>query len=160
LLLNIICYVADDVSDVLPATRGEFYKKALEKLLTRRPHRVKVRYPGEEPTTDEKLIILGQAALHLFAKSDRRLAFTGEELGQALKRALSAAGYGEAPAPWANALRVDLTDNSGILRGSPPQGAFFLHLTIQEFLAAAAIARIVNEKGWETSVDIAGTAIS
>ncbi len=160
LLLNIICYVVDDVKGVIPATRGELYKKALEKLLTRRPQRVEVRYPGEEPNTDEKLAILERTALNLFAKGERRLIFTEKELGQELKQALSEEGYGEAPAPWANALRADLTHNSGILRGSPTQGSFFLHLTIQEFLAAAAIARIANEKGWETPVEIAGTEVS
>jgi HEAT repeat protein len=160
LLLNIICYVVDDVKGVIPATRGELYKKALEKLLTRRPQRVEVRYPGEEPNTDEKLAILERTALNLFAKWERRLIFTEKELGQELKQALSEEGYGEAPAPWANALRADLTHNSGILRGSPTQGSFFLHLTIQEFLAAAAIARIANDKGWETPVEIAGTEVS
>ena len=99
LLLNIICYVVDDVKGVIPATRGELYKKALEKLLTRRPQRVDVRYPGEEPAIDEKLAILERAALNLFVKGDRRLTFTREELGQELKRALSEADYKKAPTP-------------------------------------------------------------
>src|SRR5262245_44573442 len=159
LLLNIICYVVDDVNGVIPATRGELYKQALEKLLTRRPQRVEVRYPAEEPAIDEKLAILERTALNLFAKGERRLTFTGEELGQELKRALSEAGYGEAPAPWANALRVDLTYNSGILRGSSTQGSFFLHLTIQEFLAAGAIAKIINEKGWEAPIEITSARV-
>ncbi len=158
LLLNVICYVVDDArGSTLPATRGALYQKALEKLLTRRPQRVEVRYPGEEPSGDEKLAILQRTALNLFAQGDRRLTFTAQELGQGLKQALSEEGYGEAPAPWANALRVDFSDNSGILRGSPTQGSFFLHLTIQEFLAAGAIARIINEKGWEAPITIAGT---
>ena len=160
LLLNIICYVVDDVNGVIPTTRSELYTRALERLLTRPPQRVEVRYPGEEPTGTEKLAILARVALNLFAKNDRQLTFTGEELGQELKWALSEAGYGAAPAPWANALRVDLITNSAILRGNPTQGFFFLHLTIQEFLAAATLARIVAEKGWRAPVQIAGTTVN
>ncbi len=160
LLLNIMCYVVDDASGLLPATRGMLYKKALEKLLAHHPQRVKPRYPGEEPALDDQLAVLERIALYLFVKSDQRLTFAGEELGHALKRALSEVGYGDAPAPWANALRVDLTENSGILRGSPSQGFFFLHLTIQEFLAAAAIARLVNEHGWDAPVEIINTKVS
>ena len=160
LLLSIICYVVDDVNGVVPTTRSELYARALERLLTRPPQRVEVRYPGEEPTGTEKLAVLERVALNLFAKHDRKLTFTGEELGQELKWALSEAGYGAAPAPWANALRVDLVANSAILRGNPTQGFFFLHLTIQEFLAAAALAKIITEKGWQTLVEIAGTPVS
>jgi HEAT repeat protein len=161
LLLSVICYVVDDSKGViLPATHAALYKTALEKLLTRRPQRVEVVYPGEEPDIDEKLAILERTALNLFVQEDRKLIFTGEELAQKLKQALSKEGYGEAPAPWANALRADLTLNSGILRGSAAQGSFFLHLTVQEFLVAAAIARVVNEKGWETPLEIAGATVS
>jgi HEAT repeat protein len=161
LLLNIICYVVDDAPGVfLPATRGGLYQKALEKLLTYRLQRVEVRYPGAAPDTHEKLMILQRTALNLFAHGDRRLTFTGQDLAQALKQALSAEGYGDTPAPWANALRTDLMHNSGILRGSAEHGSFFLHLTVQEFLAAVAIARLVNEKGWEARVEIGGTQVS
>ena len=160
LLLNIICYVVDDVNGVIPTTRSELYTRALERLLTRPPQRVEVRYPGEAPTGTEKLAILERVALNLFAKHAHKLTFTGEELGQELKWALSEAGYGAAPAPWANALRVDLLTNSAILRGDPTHGFFFLHLTIQEFLVAAALAKIIAEKGWRTPVKIAGTMVS
>jgi len=149
LLLNILCYVVDDVDDVFPTTRRELYTRALVKLLTHASQRVDVRYPGEEPTVTEKPVILERMALNLFAAGDRRLTVTEEELGHQLKRALRDARYGEAPAPWANALRVDLVTNSGILRGTPAQGFFFLHLTIQEFLVAAALVKIVNAKEWD-----------
>jgi HEAT repeat protein len=156
LLLSILCYVVDDVEGVtLPATRGELYEKAVEKLLTR-PQRVKVRYPGHEPDIDEKKAILERTALALFVKGGRSLTFTSRELGQELKKALRAEGYDRDPAPWANALRVDLTHNSGILRGSTKHGYFFLHLTVQEFLVAAALARVANEQGWEADIAVTG----
>jgi len=150
----------DDEDGAIPTTRGELYTRALERLLTCPPQRVEVRYPGEAPTGTEKLAILERVALNLFAKHAHKLTFTGEELGQELKWALREAGYGAAPAPWANALRVDLVTNSAILRGSPTQSFFFLHLTIQEFLAASALAKIIAEKGWRTIVEIAGTMVS
>jgi|GEM_PF-1455661 len=160
LLLSIVCYVVDDPKGVaLPATRADLYGQAVEKLLMRRK-RVEVCYPGEEPEADEKRAILERVALNLFARDDRALSFTGAELGEELKRALSEGGYGQAPAPWANALRADLTHNSGILRGSSEQGYFFLHLTIQEYLAAAALARLVNQSGWEAAVQIAGRKVT
>jgi HEAT repeat protein len=161
LLLSVLCSVADDPSDIpFPATRGILYEKAIEKLVTRRPRRVEVRYPGEEPTRDEKIRILQRTALSLFTQSDHRLTFTGQELGQALKQALGEEGYGEASAPWANALRTDLAGNSGLLRGSAEHGFFFLHPTIQEFLVARALADAINEKGWETAIPTANKRVS
>jgi hypothetical protein len=140
---------------MLPATRGELYNKAVNKLLTR-PRRIEVSYPGEEPDGPGKQAILERVALTLFAKSAHQLTFPGEELSTEVKKALRAEGYGEAPAPWANALRKDLLQNSGILRGGPEQGYFFLHLTIQEFLAASALARLINDNGWEVELILAG----
>ncbi|MGE0825536.1 MAG: HEAT repeat domain-containing protein [Candidatus Binatia bacterium] len=155
LLLSIICYVVDDLRGArIPPTRAALYRRALEKLLARRPKRVSITYPGEEPSLGEKLTLLQQTALYLFAKGDRRLTFTEHEFGQTLKQALSTAGYGTTPAPWANALRADLTHNSGVLRGGNEQDIFFLHLTVQEFLVSAALASMVNDHGWQVSVEI------
>ena len=67
---------------------------------------------------------------------------------------------GKRPAPWANTLREDLLGNSGILRGEGGQGYFFLHLTLQEFLAAAALAHQVNVKGWEAKIDFDGQTVT
>lgn len=156
LLLSVMCYVADGEKDGLSlSTRGALYTKALEKLLLSRSRRIPVRYPGEEPSVDEKLAFVQQAALHLFVHQDRKLIFTGQEFGDALQQALSENGYGATAAPWANALRIDLTQNSGILRHHAEQGFFFLHLTVHEFLAARALARLINQWGWETPLVIA-----
>ena len=160
LLLSVICYVKDSLESIpLPLTRAALYKKVIEKLLARRPKRIEVHYPGEEPDLGEKISILSQVALHLFVGGERRLTFSGQALGEALKQALSHAGYGNTSAPWANALRKDLEQNSGILRGSAEQGYFFLHLTIQEFLVAMVLAKHVNQGGWETSINMAGKLV-
>jgi HEAT repeat protein len=91
---------------------------------------------------------------------DRRLTFTDQELTEAFKQALREEGYGEAPAAWANALRKDVERNSGIVQGNPRQGFFFLHLTVHEFLAASALANIVNKDGWETPIQSTGNPVS
>jgi len=52
-----------------------------------------------------------------------------------------------------NTFRTDFTQNSGILRGNTDQGFFFLHLTVHEFLAAAAMAHIINERGWDAVIE-------
>ena len=159
LLLSIICYVVNDPRGVsLPATRTALYTKAVEKLLAR-SRRVEIAYPAEEPDVEEKRVILERIALNLFTKETRTLTFTSRELGQELRRVLAEKGYGSASAPWANALRADLTHNSGILRGDGEQGYFFLHLTIHEFLAAAALTRAVREQGWQARIGLTGSGV-
>jgi HEAT repeat protein len=162
LLLSIICFVVDDPSPQgvkLPATRGELYDQAVNKLLMRFDdnfERVKVNYPGAAPKSEEKRVLIERAALELFAGNDRRsLTFTGVELGRALRVALKEQGYGDATAPWANALRDDLTQNSGLLRADAAQNYFFIHPTIQEFLAASCLARAVNDRdGWQATIEL------
>ncbi len=66
-------------------------------------------------------------------------------------------GYGVDPAPIADTLLIDLNYNSGIVRGSTEQGYFFLHPTMQEFLAAAALSRLVHDpkgNGWESEIEV------
>jgi HEAT repeat protein len=162
LLLSILCFVVDDPQSKvdLPATRGELYDQAVEKLLIlfHENERVKVSYPNAAPDPGEKREILERTALELFAGNQRRaLTFSGTELGRALNVALGEQGYGEGSAPWANALRADLTQNCGLLRGDAKHGYFFLHLTVHEFLAASALARLVNEGGgWGTTLKLVG----
>ncbi|HXG21627.1 MAG TPA: HEAT repeat domain-containing protein [Methylomirabilota bacterium] len=157
LLLSIICYVVESPSAAsFPTTRGALYHKAVEKLLSFRARRISVPYPGPPPAPHEKLAILQRVALQLFAQNDRQLSFSGRLLGQALKQALHEEGYGAAAAPWANALLEDLLQNSGLLRGNTEQGFFFFHLTLQEFLAAAALASHINSQGWGALLTVAG----
>lgn len=162
LLLSLICHAMENARDVrLPSTRGALYAKVLEKLLLTRSRRIEVRYPGEEPSVDEKLAILQRATFRLFMQdAHHRPTFTGQALGHALQQALHEEGYGTRAAPWANALRADLTQNSGLLRRNADHEFFFLHLTIQEFLVARALAQVVNLQGWQATLEIAGQQVS
>lgn len=162
LLLSIICYVAEDQRNgTLPATRSELYGKVVDKFMRRR--RMEVTYPGgtgDLPLT-RKRHILERAALTLFAGLDqqRQLLIDEESLVDALDGAVASEGYptdpaSESPSPMTDALLRDLTRNSGLLPGSEEQGYNFLHLTIQEYLAAAAIARLANTQGWDTKLQL------
>lgn len=155
LLLSIICYVVDHPHGItLPARRGEFYTKTVEKLLTR-PRRQEITYPGgrrDLPLT-RKRRILERVALTLFVgmEQQRQLTFDEDTLVDALTNGVKTEELDQ-PADVADALLTDLTQNSGILRGDAGQSYFFLHPTVQEFLTAAALAKLMNEdeKGWET----------
>lgn len=160
LLLSIICYVVDDPDGVkLPARRSELYNKAIQKLLTR-AKRVEITYPGGETDLPlaRKRAILERAALMLFANLDqqRQLTFDDASLLIALTKAAEEEGYRANPAPYADALLADLLRNSGLLRGDVERGYFFLHLTVQEYLTASAIAKAANESGWEIILQFSG----
>lgn len=159
LLLSIICYVVDHPRGVtLPARRGELYAKAIEKLLTR-PRRHEVTYPGGKSDLPlaRKRCILEHVAFRLFIgmEQQRHLTFNEDSLLDALTDGVKAEKLTN-PADVADTLLTDLTQNSGILRGDAGQGYFFLHLTVQEFLTAAYLAKLVNKgkKGWKTKFRI------
>ena len=101
--------------------------------------------------------ILERAALELFLVrgQGRQLIFDQAALLGALERGAQAEGF-MSPVKVADHLLHDLPLKPGILRGDSEQGYFFLHLTIQEFLAASALARLVNETetGWKTVVPV------
>jgi HEAT repeat protein len=157
LLLSIICYVIDDPrGPKLPATRTQLYDRAVSKLFEQYQHlrRVPVDYPSAEPDSSGKRAILEGVAWALFSHTEERvLTFNGRQLNRALNEALTAARYGNATAPWADALREDLLHNSGLLRGDAYGGYFFLHLTIHEFLTACALAEKAADEGWNAIAD-------
>ncbi len=163
LLLSIICYVAEDQrSGTLPTTRSELYGKVVEKFMRRR--RMAVTYPGGTGNLPlaRKRHILERAALTLFAGLDqqRRLLIDETSLLQSLTEAARSEGYLTDPASVADALLLDLTRNSGLLPGGAEQGYNFLHLTIQEYLTAAGIARLANTQGWETELLVTGKKVT
>ncbi len=158
LLLSIICYVVDSSKVILlPATRGELYNEAIDRLLE--------RDKGEKNPMPliRKRRIVERAALTLFAGMDeqRQLTFDEASLVDALTDAAEQEGYRADPAPIADALLKDFVKNSGILRGNSERGYIFLHLTIQEFLAASAIARVVNDKkDWQAEIRLADRCVT
>jgi HEAT repeat protein len=161
LLLMLICFVVDDrKGTALPATRTELFDLAVSRLLRGPKKRVKVTYPGGK--RDLRLIrkrrIVERSALELFAGQDRKrlLTFDEETVVDSLTRAVKIEGLGSA-ADVADALLDDLVHNSGLLRGDEDAGYFFLHLVIQEFLAASALARRVQARGWDVMLGLGTT---
>jgi HEAT repeat protein len=156
LLLSIFCLVADDPHGLkLPLSRGDLYQRTLARLLeaAKKQKRVEVAYPRQASnlTRARKQQLAEETALQLWlAQTGRRLSFGEEQLQEALTQAVShLPGYEAVTAPLVDALLVDLRDNAGLWRGSEGGEYVFLHLTIQEFLVACALARRLNERGWE-----------
>jgi HEAT repeat protein len=162
LLLSILCFVVDDPQSevALPATRGELYERAVDRMLCL-PRRLPIEYPGGKPDLPpiRKRRMLERAALALFAGQERharKLSFNVATLLDALECAAATEGLA-APTDVADVLLADLTQNSGLIRGENDREYFFLHLTIQEFLAASCLARIVNERdGWQATIALNG----
>jgi HEAT repeat protein len=158
LLLSLICFVIDhpDAPD-LPATRGEIYTLAIDRLLARK-RRVEIMDFGNvwKKPESTKREILERAALDLFAGQDsqRKLTIDEADLVTALRVAGKPKGLLEREAEL---FLQDLTENCGLVRGDRFQGYFFLHPTLQEFLAAARLAQIVNKnRGWEAKLTLGG----
>jgi hypothetical protein len=117
--------------------------------------RVNVTFPTEEPLPYRKRRLLELVALFLFAETDsRQLDFTVEHFEQMLQRALSAQDW-EYVDEWANVLRADFTLNYHVMAGDDETAYSFIHLTVQEFLAAAALARMINQTktAWDTEIE-------
>lgn len=163
LLLSILCWVVDDGAErlTLPATRGELYDRAINKFL-QRADRMTVEYPRAYPRPDPsgRRVFLEELALHLLASGERALLFRGEEVNRAIQEVCQIGGKRPEESAFITALKADLTANTGILRGDDVTGYFFLHLSIQEFLAAAGLARRVNESAltdpWEEPLLVGG----
>lgn len=158
LLLSIICYVFDGNEKIkLPTSRGILFDKVVEKLLDRKK--------GEMPTRPSRFQmrrILESAALDLFAgmANRRQLIFDEESVIDALTRGAEACGLGN-PGDIADNLLKRAKD-TGLLREDYGQGYLFLHLTVQEFLAACALARQINDpgKGRHPEIELESRALS
>ena len=163
LLLSILCFAVDDNQhDNTPATRASLYKRFIERLLLR-PKRVEVNYPAEPPGPNDLFFILAHIALQLF--SQKQLTFSEDYLRQQMESAVIISGYSPVK-PWVNALLKEFVENSGLLRGRRGSSGeansdyFFMHLTIQEYLAAVALSEHITEKGWNSDINIAGNGLS
>ena len=164
LLLAIVCYVLDDPEEnlQLPATRCELYNKTLNKLL-KRQRGSKPTWPQELPPLplSRQRRILARTALELFAstKGERKLRFSEDILLAALTKACASEGRRFSD-DIADHLLSFLTQHSGVLRGDGERGYFFLHLTLQEYLAASSLAQWVNKYGWDTPLELGGVSCS
>ena len=153
-LLSMICYVVDDPKEkiALPSTRSLFYQKAMDKLLQR------TRIAVDCPKLLVKQDVLAKIALDLFLQ-DQRESFSQAELFCTFRKAIEKSGYS---LDKGEALLDDFIKNSGIIQKEPNRDSyFFLHLTFQEFLAANALANIVNDnngKKWESKIKVGNKA--
>ncbi len=147
-ILSMICYVVDDPKEkiALPSTRSLFYQKAMDKLLQR------TRIAVDCPKLLVKQDVLAKIALDLFLQ-DQRESFSQAELLCTFRKAIEKSGYS---LDKGEALLDDFIKNSGIIQKEPNRDSyFFLHLTFQEFLAANALANIVNDREgekWESKI--------
>ena len=154
LLLSIMCFVIDDPNGFpLPTTRAELYGKALDRFLARnRGGGVGGSIPLEPV---QKRYVLAMASLKLWmdAQQQSSLFFEVSDLIDALKYGARQEDL-DSPGTIASSLLHDLTHNSGILRGDSRSRYSFLHLTIQEFLVATALARLAEGRGdgWDSKL--------
>jgi NACHT domain/HEAT repeats len=157
LLLGIICFVmVVENRHEFPTTRGMLYDKAIDRLLD--IHRkIDVEYP-EHVSLMQKRLILQRAALELLLGTEqtRQLSFNERIIIGALKRGAQSEKFRNTGSIAAGLL-LDLTQNCGLLRADSENNYFFLHLTLQEFLAAGALANLVNESDerWESRIQLA-----
>lgn len=162
LLLSVLCSVRDRSPTLaLPRTRSGLYQQMLESLLAYRVQRVEPHYPGGGLGIADQLALLPQLALHCFSLNEPHFLFSAQAVRHALIQAFRREAYGQdAAALWAQAFLTDLTENSGILHGTPEQGFCFFHPTVHEFLVAAALGSLINQQGWSAMVDVLGVRVS
>lgn len=154
LLLSILCFVTDSTHKGAPLPRRTDLYAALIRKLLNNPKRDEIPYSPAAPTLETKCTILARVALSLFLQhgDDRRLVFTEKELQQEIREASRIEGYQNAE--FADAFRKDLVERCGILRGTSSDGYWFLHLTIHEYLAAEALASLINSNSWDSELQI------
>lgn len=170
LFLSITCLLMDGpTSAALPETRSELLGGAMRKLLERGEKRG-IETQGDAPTlsqshsrnpsskappihirlsVDDKLIVLEELALELWMRggSHGQLSADGRNVHELLRRLARRRGY-SSPASVASGLLKDLTRGSGLLRQVPNGHYAFLHLTLHEYLVAAALSRRLAIDGW------------
>ena len=165
-LLAMLCYLADDPDPDhhldLPVTRGELYERLVMRFLSpeashevdpvRRPRAAVTYPPGTTLELEDKRSALAQAALALFASmGERQLWFDCKTWRKAVKPALGDRQYLDT---LADALRTESV-RFGLLRFDGARN-YFLHLTVQEYLVAQALADRINdaEQGWDAPLSL------
>lgn len=151
LLLNIICFVAlqEKGYAAYPASRGVIYDRAID-LLFAVHRKAEIEYP-EHVFPAQKRRMLEMAALELFLAAERsdNLNLNEKKFINALKRGAESEKFKNTGSIAASLLE-DLIRNSGILTIDSNKHYAFVHLNLQEFLAAGALSNMVNDAdaGW------------
>ena len=162
LLLSMLCVLIDEQGIDLPASRSELYRALVDKRFEeRRPSQNGSDYPQTAPDNEGKLDILAHAALQLFAKNSlgqTHLSFSSRHFQKELAAAVDKLPLADKQNKgWVNAFIQDLIHNSGLIRQDGDSKRFsFFHLTIQEYLAAKALAQEINDNGWDSEINIGG----
>jgi HEAT repeat protein len=158
LLLAIVCWVVNDPSHPrgrieLPATRGELYDRAIDRFLGQPPRVFIDNANVRALNADSKRRLLEKVAFRLFADHQGQLTYTSGELRPVVREAAQVSEGLDVDA-LIDGLLADLTQNSGILR-TDGMSYFYLHRSVQDFLAASALAELVNGPGgWKSKITI------
>jgi len=151
LLLGMVARAFDDVGGGdLPARRSELYRLALRSLLEGRRRAVRQGLPvaylerlADDP--DGKLAALARASWQLFA-AGIRTDFAEHELRDELNGAVAC---GDDAGVVANGLLEELERDSGLIQSSRADRCYYLHPTLQEYLAALGLVEEVGADGPE-----------
>jgi len=162
LLLSIICFVAESGTQIAEGmTQALFFDEAIRLILER------VRTGGTTARrlhldTDTRRAVLAGAALRLYVEQggQRTQSFSSRRLKRAIRESLVEEERCslEAAADAVPDLMGELTATA-ILRHDGRQYAF-LHLTVYEFLVAAALADTVEERGWDAPIPYGENGVS
>ena len=148
LLETTLCHWVDTGEEAsFPLTRGQLYAGVVENLLERAKR--EIDYPSGSPDTDERQQVLGRLCFYLWIQNWQASAISEKEFNRTLGRVGKQRGYGS---DTVRAFRGDFIHNSGLLRhDARKKRYFFLHLTFQEYLTAACLARWINDEtcGWD-----------
>lgn len=141
LLLTIICLVQRDGGGTLPRERARLYQAAVDVLLERwrRGKHLPVRV-----STDNGVRLLGPVADFLH-REDQRTSATAEELAGALDPLLPLIDWQSSAEQFLKTIEHD----SGILAGLGDGRFGFLHLGLQEYLAAVFLQQRCASLGTE-----------
>jgi len=138
LLLTMIAYLYDFVyagtEHVLPHTRAEFYKEVIDSLLIDRRRQPKFSLPLKKAVLQQ----LALAAQDIPSGTHDRLALPESEVLRTTRRVLQQ--QGRDPAVAEDVLK-EIVERSGLLLAVDNGERYqFAHLTLQEYLAAVALA--------------------
>jgi hypothetical protein len=153
LLLALLCRLYSE-KPVLPNRRVEIYEQTLEGLLWdwRRDEGEEKDRTEEEFSLEDKKEVLSQLSLKLFLESSRVDAWKLSDLEKKI-RTIPGAPRSKSKA---QRLVAQLIRDGVLVREGEKPGSLvrFIHLTFHEFLAASALATVVNDNGWQAKIAV------